>query len=522
MLSAFWTVLAFSIAVGSIILSQRHRQSYRQLPPGPKPLPVVGNLFDLTLKEVWLRVTSWAEQYGDIIYINVLGQGMLFLHSLESATDLLEKRGPLYADRPPSTMAQELCGCENIIAFARHGDPAHLRQQRLLHRALSSARIQSYRPLMTAEVLAFLQRLTQTPDQYMTHIRRYTGSQIMSIVYGYKVTEDHDPFLDLAEKTIHLISNEILSVGSIWLVDIFPFLKHLPMWFPGAGFKRKASAWKAKITECADKPFEWVKQRMERGVATPCYCTAMLAECEADTSAEGNNISEREHDIRWTANAMYIASVDTTMILMSHIVLAMVRYPEVALKAQKELDAVVGSNRLPTHEDRPSLPYIEAVLSECMRWTAPVPLGLPHRVMEDDVYKGMTIPKGTLVFANTWKMLRTPALFPDPERFYPERYLEETDETTARNRDPRNFIFGFGRRACLGNHLVDSYLWLVVACMLATFDFEKAKDENGNVIEPEPEYNDASFRLPTSFPCVIRPRTKHAADLIHESLQACA
>ncbi|KAI0826663.1 cytochrome P450 [Trametes gibbosa] len=199
----------------------------------------------------------------------------------------------------------------------------------------------------------------------------------------------------------------------------------------------------------------------------------------------------------------------------------MVQYPDVARKAQEALDDVTRMTRLPTFEDRDALPYIDAVFSECMRWTSPVPLGLPHRVMEDDVYNDMAIPKGALVLANVWSISRNPVLFPDPDAFIPERYLEQTDEATARKRDPRSFIFGFGRRKCPGMHLADASLWLAIARLLATFDFGKAKDAEGRDIEPQPEYNDASFRLLEPFPCVIRPRSERAAQLVHDALSAC-
>lgn len=171
------------------------------------------------------------------------------------------------------------------------------------------------------------------------------------------------------------------------------------------------------------------------------------------------------------------------MTVIRHFLLLMQLHPEVAFKARKEIDSVVGTGRLPTLSDRPSLPYVNAVMSECLRWGAPVPLGefnssqvilssadiegsllgLPHRLMEDDVYNGMVIPCGTLVFANVWyalhipsrsmsspssrNMTRNPDVFPDPESFNPERYMEEMDAATATARDPRNFVFGFGRRS---------------------------------------------------------------------------
>ncbi len=100
----------------------------------------------------------------------------------------------------------------------------------------------------------------------------------------------------------------------------------------------------------------------------------------------------------------------------------MLQHPEVAKKAQREIETVVGLDRYPTFADRAALPYVDAVMSEVLRWGTPVPLGacldcpsieqegdahpmtagLPHRLMVDDIYKGMHIPRGTLVFGNVW------------------------------------------------------------------------------------------------------------------------
>lgn len=81
--------------------------------------------------------------------------------------------------------------------------------------------------------------------------------------------------------------------------------------------------------------------------------------------------------------------------------LAMVVYPEVLRKAQKELDDVLG-DRLPDFSDRPALPYIEAIVREVLRWQPVVPTAVPHRLMEDDVYNGMFMPKGSIVLGNAW------------------------------------------------------------------------------------------------------------------------
>lgn len=87
---------------------------------------------------------------------------------------------------------------------------------------------------------------------------------------------------------------------------------------------------------------------------------------------------------------------------MSFFILAMIKYPEVQVKAQAELDAVLGRNQLPSYDDEDSLPYITAITKEVFRWQPALPLAVPHFNKEDDIYKGYNIPSGSIVLANTW------------------------------------------------------------------------------------------------------------------------
>ncbi len=77
----------------------------------------------------------------------------------------------------------------------------------------------------------------------------------------------------------------------------------------------------------------------------------------------------------------------------------MAMFPEVQTKAQAELDLVVGPSRLPEMSDRDSLVYIQAIVMESMRWIPVTPLGIPHRLTDNDSYNGYFIPKGTVVIA---------------------------------------------------------------------------------------------------------------------------
>ncbi|KAI9063683.1 cytochrome P450 [Trametes sanguinea] len=505
-----------AIAVTFVWLGLQQKKKHLSLPPGPKGLPVIGNLRDLTLTGLWLEARKWAQQYGEVVYLHVFGQGLLFVNSYEAAVDLLEKRGAIYSDKPKMVMAGELCGCENMIGLTPYGDRLR-RQRKLMLQALGQNRVHEYHPLLEIQTQNLLQGMLNSPDESQGIIRRYTGGLSLLIVYGYRVVSNNDRILEMADESLELLSNHIAAAGKVWLVDLFPPLKYVPSWFPGAGFKRNAAIWKQKMEDFVNVPYDYTKAEMLKGTAVPCY-VSMLLDDAALENKEQTVDNQRDFDIRWTANSLYAASFDTTISAISHFFLAMIQHPEILHRAQKEIDAVVGNNRLPDFSDRANLPYVDAIVNEVLRIASPVPLGLPRRITEDNVYKNMYIPKGTLVFGNNYNMARNPAVYPNPDAFDPERYLEEdVDEATMKARDPRNYVFGFGRRRCPGAWMIDSSLWIAIASMLASFDISKAVDEFGKPIEPEVVYDNSVFTTLKPFKYDIRPRSAQAVKVIREA-----
>ena len=114
-------------------------------------------------------------------------------------------------------------------------------------------------------------------------------------------------------------------------------------------------------------------------------------------------------------------------------------------------------------------------------------------------------------------MVRDPAIFPNPDVFDPERYLEPVDEHTAKLRDVRNYVFGFGRRRCPGSFMIDASLWIAIASIIASFDITKAVDEHGRVVEPEVVYDNSVFTTLRPFRYDIRPRSAQAVKVIREA-----
>ncbi|KDR68214.1 hypothetical protein GALMADRAFT_105117 [Galerina marginata CBS 339.88] len=457
------------------------------LPPGPKALPLIGNIFDLaSVGELWLQATRWSKQFGDLAYLSVFGQPIVFLNSRQAAVDLLDKRSAIYSDKPSLVMVGDLCGCKEMVPFLQYGE-SFRRRRKLMQKTLGPRSIPTYHPILLTETHAFIDALVSSPSDYLRHIRRYSGGITLAVVYGYPVSSSSDEYLLLAEEYMGLLSNEIASGTGLWLVDMVPALKYLPSWFPGAGFKRKAAVWKPMLDAFVDRPYENSKARWKSNSILPSFCSSILEETEELTQ-------EFELDIKSTANSMYAASADTTISTISHFLLAMINYPEVFVKAKQEINTVIGTEHLPTFADRENLPYIEAILNETWRWGCPVPLNLPHLLQEDDIYKGMLIPKGTLIIANLWAMSRDETLYPNASEFVPDRFMEKRTPELRAKMDPRNFIFGFGRRRCPGADLVDSSIWLLIATMVATLEFSKPVDEMGNPINPTVIFDNMFFR----------------------------
>ncbi|PCH39690.1 cytochrome P450 [Wolfiporia cocos MD-104 SS10] len=102
-------------------------------------------------------------------------------------------------------------------------------------------------------------------------------------------------------------------------------------------------------------------------------------------------------------------------------------------------------------------------------------------------------------------MARDPTIYTDPKTFRPERFME-MDPEEAELKDPRQFVFGFGRRVCPGRNFADANVWLAIACITAVFDIRKSRDADGAEITPEAYFSSGFVSHPHAFVCDILPR----------------
>lgn len=193
-------------------------------------------------------------------------------------------------------------------------------------------------------------------------------------------------------------------------------------------------------------------------------------------------------DIKGSAGAIFAAGSDTTHASILVVILNLLLNPHVAHKARALLDEAIGTDRLPSLKDRnhPKLRYLELIVQETLRWRPLSPVGIPHKSLQDDIYNGMFIPRGTEVYFNTWAMSRDEDVYKNPDIFNPDRYMPADDGGYG---EPfLNGSFGFGRRICVGRHLAMASIWIFLATLVATTDINKAVDSEGKELEPIVEF----------------------------------
>ncbi|KAL2784224.1 cytochrome P450 [Aspergillus keveii] len=485
-----------------------HRSSFRthRLPPGPKPLPIIGNVRDMPAPDSadWLHWLKHKEVYGPISSVSVLGQRLIILNDAKIALELLEKRSAIYSDRPELPFCQ-LCGMGDTVLMQGYGKRLQT-YRKYIHREMgSAATVARFNQTQEIEVRRFLVRLLDAPQDLPGHARGLAGAFILKVLYGYHMDYTRvDPLMDYIEKALERFIPAL--VPGTWLVDAFPILKHIPAWLPGARFRRIAQGLKHDLAALADLPFHFVKDQIEAGKDTSSYVSNLLEEkANASTVTPG---SKEEIDIKWSAVSLYFGGSDTTVSTITSFFLAMVLSPNVQKRAQDEIDRVVGRDRLPDFGDRDRLPYINAMVKESLRWHPVTPMGIAHSLMEDDTYDGYHIPKGSVIMPNVWAFCHDPKDYKDPMTFNPSRFLGDHPE-----RDPQTLVFGFGRRICPGRILADSNIYLTIAMSLAAFEIGKPQG-----VDVQADFLPGITSHPAPFKMTIRLRDERYRGMVRSVL----
>ena len=295
-----------------------------------------------------------------------------------------------------------------------------------------------------------------------------------------------------------------------WVVDVIPSARHLPEWLPGMSFKATAREWRKLNQNICDIPFAFAMNKSAGDAAGGRSSYISTATLEEGKTADTLSSSEKEDDVKYTAASIYAAGSDTTVSSLASFFLAMIMFPEVQRTAQEEIDAVVGSDRFPTIDDRERLPFVDALVKETHRWNPVLPMCMPHEVEEDMDYEGYAIPKGAYLLPAVWWFCHDPHTYASPDSFDPARYLEPRNEP-----DPKLVTFGFGRRRCPGRVMGDTAIYLNIVRTLSSFDIRRAPDQGSADLRLETTAG--AITHPNEFKYSIVPRSKQHEEAIRKA-----
>ncbi|KAL0571956.1 hypothetical protein V5O48_010008 [Marasmius crinis-equi] len=451
---------------------------------------------------------EWSKTYGDVFHLKVLNRNIVVLNSMESAHELLEKRSQNYSCRPPFPVVDTM-GLGRMLGFLQYGKQFS-KIRKTFQQHFSRQESFTYMPIQLEEARLLVKHLIDDPaDKVVPNLLRFTTTIITSATYGHRITTDDDQFLKIGSA----LEAVILHAGAVGStpVDFFPWLRHLPKWFPGTYHYTHAIRSRPRIEAVYDFPYKFVSEKLAQGNAPPSFVASQLQELDPKSVSYEQDVD----DIKTSGATAYMAGVDTSYASLMTFLLCMVRNPEKQRKAQEEIDRVVGTDRLPEYSDRESLPYVEAVYQETLRWYPALHFAIPHRSLQDDVYKGMFIPKGTVVMPNARGMSLDENVYKNPHEFRPERFLPKS---LGGDEEPYfTAAWGYGRRVCPGRFLADVSIFLAVSTIFATLDIRKAKDENGVEIEPEMKLKVVFAQQFAPFKLEITARNDSARRLVQQA-----
>ncbi|KIK68536.1 hypothetical protein GYMLUDRAFT_35978 [Collybiopsis luxurians FD-317 M1] len=459
-----------SIFVISYFISKRIKASTDlPLPPGPPADSIWGNSFEAAF--FYRRFELWTQEYGPVFSLRqgipgLGGRRMIIVGRHQAAVEIMEKHGADLTDRPTSIAAGDTLSGGMRILLMKQGE-TFKKLRKALQSHLQPKSIASYHPVLTQTVRYHMFDIINEHNKvssgtksfvstrHQDHARRYAAAVVMALTYGKIPAGYEDPDVQAVNRCLARLG--LAMRQGAWKVDVFPFLKYVPGYLNELreGHREELGLFKSEMQEVRDK--------MARGEEVPTSFGKYLIEQQPTLGLSDDQLS-------YLAGSMFGAGSDTTAGAISVALMAAACYPETQKVLQEEIDSVIGRGRPPTFADQSTLPQTMAFVLESFRWRPVTSGGFPHRATKDIIWQNYLIPKGSTVIGNAWSVGRDPEVFPDPERFNPQRWIVKDKEGNATVRDDlKSYPFGFGRRVCPGQHMATASAFINTALILWAF-----------------------------------------------------
>ncbi|CAA0830373.1 cytochrome P450- family 76- subfamily G-polypeptide 1 [Striga hermonthica] len=441
-------------------------------PPGPKGIPVLGNLHQLgDLPHASMH--RWRSAHGPVIWLKLGSVYTMVVQSSSAAAELFKKHDLPFADRkvPDVLTAYDFNrGTLGMNQFGGHW--------RVLRRLCSMEFLVNKRMNETSYLR---HRIRDNMERWIleesaanrakggpgaVQLSRFLFLMAFNLVGNLMLSRDLLDAKDPESRQFFDCMNRVLELsGTPNIADYLPWLK----WMDPAGMRREMKR-NLKITMRIASRFiqERVDERKAGKIREKKDFLDVLLEYEGDGKDGPDRMTEKNINIVITE--MFFAGSETTSISIEWGFAELLRSPATFKKVREELDRIVGVDRRVEEKDIENMPYLQAVVKEALRLHPVLPLLLPRNTQEATDYMGYHIPKGTQVFVNAWSIGRDPEVWPDPLEFRPERFLGSNIEYKGQHFEL--IPFGSGRRICVGFPLAHRTVHLAIATLVQSFDWD--------------------------------------------------
>ncbi|XP_074016486.1 cytochrome P450 2C5-like [Numenius arquata] len=444
-------------------LGRRTGRKRSWLPPGPAPWPILGNLWQKDVLPLYRTYEKLSSRYGPIFTVWLGLKPVVVLCGYEAVKDALVGHSEEFGGRPEIPLLVQLSKGYGFMS----NDEKKWRELRRF--TLSTLRdfgmgksSMSQRVQQEAQhLLGLLAELKGNAFEPITMFRHAVANVICSIVFGSRYSYSDTAFLELLNMIGNYVSFFLSPIAMVY--NTFPnIMHHLP------GPHKKAFAECEKLKEYIRKRVELHKLTLDPSCPRD-YIDCFLMKAEKVENSLDNMYSNE--DLVMSVFNLFGAGTVTTSNALVFCVLILAKYPHIQAKVQEEIDMVVGAGRAPSMEDKLRMPYTNAVIHELQRIHKTRIENFPRMTTQDVVFRGHTIPKGTVVIPVISSVHTDPTQWEKPEEVYPGHFLDEKGEFRKRE---AFMAFSAGKRMCPGEALARMELFLFLTTLLQSFTFQLA------------------------------------------------
>ncbi|CAK9260280.1 unnamed protein product [Sphagnum jensenii] len=499
------------------------KSSSLRLPPGPRPWPIVGNLLQLSQGGGNLHETfsKWGKQYGPLLYLRLGSVHTVVASSPAMVKEFLKTHDQQFYYRPIQTMFCEIVFASNGIVFAEGGPMWRYLRKICITELFTVKRLQSFEPMRTKEISSMMNNIcTENEEGKVVNLNFHLTCLVNNIItqtvfgkkfYGVEESRETDAlqFKQILEEVNHWFVTLIISdyIPSLrWVVRLQGIEAALHK------LQQRKSQFVQKLIKEHKSLMATTDQVKDSGNKTNKPKDFMSVLLSAPREDGTGNMDDET--IECVVMELLAAGTETSMYTTEWALTELIRNPVVMKRAQTELETVIGTNRIVEEADLPKLTYLQAVVKETFRLHPPAPLLLPHGSLDEacQVAGGYDIPPRTKIMVNIWAMGRDPSIWERPLEFYPERFLQQQQDSEAlkydlqpnllqqqhptvdktvdatKNVDGKentfeHLPFGTGKRACPGRPMGNLVVEIVLARLLQGFNWELPNKQDPKTLD---------------------------------------